>query len=174
MKTKSSICGTLALSLAVMVFALRPFRSKPVLGPEHFERLQPGMTQAEVERLLDGPPRNALRYRAIVWLPQAAGRPVSAEVAPDSPAVEFFVREDKPKNARQPGRPASLDFFPQETRRDGHQTVWVTRATLMAVYFGPDGRLRHKYSSTVDEAVPPSVTDWLASRPRMVRRSLGF
>jgi hypothetical protein len=174
MRNKLLICSTLALSLAVVVFAPRPFQSKLDVRPEHFERLQPGMTRAAVERLLDGPPRNGLRYGAIVWLPQAAGRPISAEIAPDSPAFEFLVRESKPKNARPPGRPASLDFFPQETGRDGHQAVWVTRARLVAVYFGPDGRLRHKYTSTVDESVPPSVIDWLASRPQMIRRSLGF
>ena len=174
MKLKIFTCVVFVLSLTVVVFALRPFQSRPDVGPEHFERLRPGMTREEVEHLLDGPPRNALRYRALVWLPQVAGRPISAEIAPDSPAVEILVREDKPTNARQPARPASLDFFPQETGRDGHQAVWITRATLVAVYFGPDGRLRHKYNSTVHESVPPSVIDWLASRPRMIRRSLGF
>jgi hypothetical protein len=174
MKIKLFVLVVLALSLAVVVLALRPSGSRPDIGPEHFERLRPGMTRAEVEHLLDGPPRNALRYRAIVWLPQAAGRPISAEIAPDSPAIELFVREDRPKNARPPSRPASLDFFPQETGRDGHQAGWITRATLMAVDFGSDGRLRQKYRSTVHESVPPSMIDWLASRPRMIRRSLGF
>jgi hypothetical protein len=175
MKHRLRILGVLAaLSLVVVVLALRPLKSRPDIGLEHFERMRPGLTRAEVEHLLGGPPRNALRYRGLVWLPQATGRPISAEIAPGSPAVDLFVREDRPKGARQPAEPASLDFFPQETGKDGHQAVWITRATLMAVYFGSDGRLRHTYSSTVHESVPPSVIDWLASRPRMIRRSLGF
>ncbi len=141
---------------------------------EHSKLLQQGMTRAEVERLLEGPPRNELRYHAVVWLPQAAGRPISAEIAPTSPAVDVLVREDRPKNIRQPVRSSSLDFFPQESGMGGNQVVWVTGECLIAVYFTQDGRLRHKYVSTVDESVPPSVVDWLASRPRMIRRSLGF
>jgi hypothetical protein len=132
------------------------------------------MTRAEVEHLLGGPPRNALRYRGLVWLPQATGRPISAEIAPGSAAVDFLVREDRPKNARLPQRADGLDFFPQESGKKGDQAVWIARTTLVAAYFGPDGLLRQKYSSTVDEAVPPSVIDWLASRPRIIRRSLGF
>ena len=51
---------------------------------------------------------------------------------------------------------------------------WNTTTALIAVYFGEDGRLQQKYQSTVHESVRPSVIDWLASRPRMIRRSLGF
>jgi hypothetical protein len=164
----------ITISVATVVLALLPFKPGAGVTQEHFKLLQPGMTRAEVERLLDGPPRNGLRYRALVWLPQAGGRRISAEIAPTSPAIELFLREDKPKNVRQSVQSSSLDFFPQGTAKDGHQAVWVTRATLIAVDFGPDGRLRHKYESTVHEAVPPSVIDWLSSRPRMIRRSLGF
>jgi hypothetical protein len=175
LKKKSPILGVLAvLSLVVAVLALRPLESEPGLGPEDFERLRPGMARADVEQLLGGPPRNPLRYRALIWLPQAGGRPISAEIAPGSPGAGSLVREDKPKNARPPRHADSLDFFPQESGKDGHQAVWIARATLVAVYFGPDGRLRHRYRSTVHESVPPSVMDWLASRPRMIRRSLGF
>jgi hypothetical protein len=91
-----------------------------------------------------------------------------------SAMVEFLVREDKPKNALQPRQANSINFFPQETAKDGDQAVWIARRTLVAVYFGSDGRLRHRYSSTVHESVPPSVMDWLASRPQVIRRSLGF
>jgi hypothetical protein len=175
MKNRLRIIGLFtALSLVILVLALRPLKSRPDIGPEHFERMRLGMTRAEVEHLLGGPRRNALRYRGLVWLPQATSRPISAEIAPGSPTVGFLVREDRPKNAPQPKRADALNFFPQEAGEDGRQAVWIARTTLVAAYFGPDGRLRHKYSSTVDEAVPPSVIDWLASRPQMIRRSLGF
>ena len=132
------------------------------------------MTRAEVENVLGGAPRNGLRYDAIIWLPQGGGRPISAEIAPSSPAREYLVREDKPKNARPPRQADSLHFFPQVTGKDGHQAVWIANGTLVAVYFGPDGQLRQKYSSAVHEMVRPSAMDWLASRPMAIRRSLGF
>jgi hypothetical protein len=69
---------------------------------------------------------------------------------------------------------SELDFFPDETPKGGFQALWVTKERLIAVYFGPDGRLQQKYSSTVDEGGPPSVMDWIASRPRMIVRSLGL
>ena len=52
--------------------------------------------------------------------------------------------------------------------------MWIAKAGLIAVYYGGDGRVQGKYLSVVDEAVPPSVFDWLASRPAMIRRSLGY
>jgi hypothetical protein len=88
--------------------------------------------------------------------------------------MEPLLREDKPKNAWQPTQVDSINFLPQEAGKEGDQVVWIARRTLVAVYFEPDGRLRHGYSSTVHESVPPSVIDWLASRPRIIRRSLGF
>jgi hypothetical protein len=160
-------------AVIAMVLVLPP--SNPGVAQEHFELLKPGMTQAEAEHLLRGPPRNALRYPAIIWLPQATGGRISAEIAPVSPAVEFFTKEEIPKNGRQGlWITPAVDFFPQITPKSGHQVVWITRTGLIAVYFGRDGRLQHKYISMVDERVPPSVTDWLASRPRMIRRSLGL
>jgi hypothetical protein len=162
------------LLVIVVVVAVQPFKPKPSVTHEHFELLRPGMTRAEVERLLGGPPRNGLTYPAIIWLPQAAGGPISAIIGPASPAVELFVREDRPKNAPPRVQPSALNFFPLEIGTDGFQAVWNTRAVLIAVYFGEDGRLRQKYHSTLHESVPPSVIDWLASRPRMIGRSFGF
>ena len=170
----------LLLSLAIaavlaVVPALLPSGSSRGVTAEQLERLEPGMTRAEAERVLFGPPRNDLGYPAIIWLPQADGGRISAEIAPASPAVEFFSHEDRPKNGRRAARNASaLDFFPRESAKDGHQAAWVTRTGLIAVEFGLDGRLRQKYLSTVHEQVPPSVIDWLATRPKMIRRSLGF
>jgi hypothetical protein len=174
-KKRLAILGVFAaFALVVAALALRTSDSNPDLDLGQFERLQPGMTQAEVEQVLGSPPLNVLRYRALIWLPQPGGRTISAEIAPESPVVEFPVREDKPKNAVQPQQADSINFFPQETGEDGDQAVWIGRRTLVAVYFGPDSRLRHRYSSTVQESVPPSVMDWLASRPQIIRRSLGF
>ncbi len=163
------------LSLVAVVLALLPFGSRPGVTREHFKLLKPGMTQADAERLLHGPPRNDLRYTAIIWVPQAAGRPISAWIEPVSPAVDLFSREDLPKGGRQGLRVTpAVDFFPQVTPKDGHQGVWVTRTGLIAVYFGRDDRLQDKYISMIDELAPPTVADWLASRPMMIRRSLGL
>jgi hypothetical protein len=168
-----------ALIAAVFVVsvasALFWWRAKPGVGQEHFDRLKSGMTRQEAESLLFGPPRNDLRHPAIIWLPQATGKRISARIAPESPAIEILLREDKPTNVRQEMRDAtSLDFFPQASTKDGCQAVWITRTGLIALYFGHDGRLRHKYSSTVDEPTPPSVLDWLATRPSAILRSIGF
>jgi hypothetical protein len=175
MKKPLFVCGIFALLLLVgMGLFFLPFKSQRDVGKEHFKLLQPGMTQAEAGVLLHGPPRNNLRYPAIIWLPQATGKPISARIGPAFPALEFFVREDRPKNAPQPASASTLDFFPQEAAKDGHQAIWVTKAGLIAVYFGQDGKLRNKYISTVHESVTPSVMDWLASRPMMIRRSFGL
>jgi hypothetical protein len=175
-RTRVAICLLFAVvaSMAV-VLALAPSQSSQRVTHEQFERLKAGMTWAEAERLIGGPPRNELRYPAIIWLPQASGEQISTEIGPVTPAVDFLVREDKPTN-RAPGpRAASaLDFFPQVTDKNGNQVVWIGRSELIALYFGPGGRLEHKYSSTVHEPGRPSVIDWIASRPRMIRRSLGF
>jgi hypothetical protein len=175
-KRKLSFCVAVAvLAVVAAVLALLPSKSRPGVTQEHFKLLRPGMTQAEVQRLLHGPPRNDLRHTAIIWVPQATGKRISAWIEPASPAVELLVREDVPKGGRQ-GLTVTptLDFFPQVTSKDGRQAVWVTRTGLIAVYFGPDGRLRNKYISMVDEMTPPSLAGWLASRPRMIRRSLGL
>jgi hypothetical protein len=165
------------LGVMTMALALLPSMSSRDVTPEDAELLRPGMTQAEVERLLHGPPRNGLKYRAIIWLPQATGKRISAEIAPVSPPFYFFSKEEKPNNGRQSGwitiTPAT-DFFPQITAKNGHQGLWFTRTGLIAVFFGQDGKLQHKYTSTVGETGPLTVVDWLASRPRMIRQSLGF
>jgi hypothetical protein len=169
-----ALIAAVSLTVIAVIFALVAFSSRPGVTLEDFDQLKPGMTQADTERLLSGPPRNDLKYPAIIWLPKASGQRVSAEIAPVSPPAEFLVHEDKPKNVRRgSGVTTATDFFPQEGSKSGHQAVWVSRAGLIAVYFGPDGILKYKYSSTVHESRPPNVFDWLASRPAMIRRSLG-
>jgi hypothetical protein len=174
-KTPFVILSLGMVAVVAVVLAVLSSRSHRGVTQEDFDRLAPGMTQAEVERLLDGPPRNDLRYSAIIWLPQATGKPISHEIDPVSPAFEIFSHEEKPKNRPQRVRSTSaLDFFPQETAKDGHQAVWITSTGLIAVDFGPDGRLRQKYSSTIHEHVPPSLINWPAPRPKTSRRSRGF
>jgi hypothetical protein len=149
------------------ISALVSSRSRPGVTEEDFRRLEPGMTRAEVERVLHGPPRNDLKYPTIIWLPQADGSRISHEIQPIAPAFSLFAREDRPKNLpRRASSTSPPDFFPQGTTKDGHQAAWITRTGLIAVDFGPDGRLRRKYSSTVHEPVPPSLTGWLRSPPR--------
>ena len=174
-KKRLAILGVFAgFAIVVAALALPTSESNLELDPGQFEQLQPGMTRAEVEQVLGSPPLNVLKYRALIWLPQPGGRPISAEIAPGSPVVQALLREDKPKNALQPRQANSINFFPQETAKDGDQAVWIARRTLVAVYFGPDGRLRHRYSSTVHESGAPSEMDWVASRLQLIRRSLGF
>jgi hypothetical protein len=154
-------------AFVAVIFLVLPQRSRRGVTYEQYNLLQPGMTEAEAERLLYGPPRNDLRYAAIVWLPQANGPAISAEVAPTTPAVDFFSREDRPKNGRQQPRAIStLDFFPRQSSKDGHQSVWITRTGLIAVYFGNDGRLEHKFTSRVYEPTPPTLLGRVALRPR--------
>jgi hypothetical protein len=122
-KTKFCICVSSAIP-AIIAFVIALLPPKLEVTRERFELLIPGMTQAETETLLNGSPRNNLRYPASIWLPQASGKPISAQIAPDSPALEFFVREEKPKNSRQQAQnTAGLDFFPQHTAKIGHQDL---------------------------------------------------
>jgi hypothetical protein len=165
----------IVISFVLVVGFSLPFRSRPVVTQEDFQRLQTGMTQVEAERLLHGPPRNDLAYTAIIWLPQATGQRLSAWIEPEIPAARSFVREDISKRGRRGLRATSADdFFPQMMSKAGHQSVWVTKTGLIALYFGPDGCLQYKYRSDVHDQAPPSLGQWLASRPRMIRRSLGF
>jgi hypothetical protein len=164
-----------AATLVAAALGLRTLRPKPGVTEGHFEMLRPGMTRAEVEHLLHGPPRNDLRHTAIVWVPWVTGKRVSAWVEPATPAVDLFVREDLPKGGRSGLKVTpTYNFFPRVAAKGGDQGVWVTRTGLIAADFGRDGRLRSKYFSGVDELVPPSLAGWLASRPGMIRRSLGF
>ena len=50
----------------------------------------------------------------------------------------------------------------------------LERLDAMEQDFGPDGRLAHKYSSTVYEPGRPAAMGWLASGPRNIFRSFGF
>jgi hypothetical protein len=153
-----------------VVFALSP-RSRDVMQAD-FNLLKPGMTQPEVEHLLHGPPRNNLKYPGIAWIPQPDGKLLSGEVGPwfRNPTVVF--RGNRPLNDVAQ-KPREYAYFPGTTAEPGHQTVWITEAGLIAVYFGRDGRLQRKYFSTVAVARPPTALDWFASRPRAVRKSLG-
>lgn len=175
MRTKSRYATIAVIPMAVVVLALLPFKPRPGVDRRDFELLQAGMMQGQAERLLHGPPRNDLGHTATVWLPRADGRRISAWIEPVSPAVEILVREDIPKGGRRglTVKPSD-DFFPETSMKDGRQEVWVTSTGLIAVFFGRDGVLLYKYMSTVHESAPPSALDWIASRPRMIRQSLGF
>ncbi len=139
------------MTLAAVILALLPSASRP-LTQQHFEQLKTGMNKAEVETLLHGYARNEIR-RAMVWVPQNSGQRISHEVESESPAD---------------------DFFPNWSKEDGYQRLWITETGLIAVYFGPDDKLRGKYFSTVHLMGPPSIKDWLASRANAIRQSLGL
>ena len=132
-----SLRALLAMTAAVaLILALWP-RSLS-LTRTHFNLLKTGMEQSEVEKLY-GPPRNEVQ-RAIVWVRQEDGRQVSTEIPPGSLKIDFF----------------------RDAKNKGHQAVWLTKTGLVAVNFGKDGKLQHKYFSTVHVLGPPLVLDWLA------------
>jgi hypothetical protein len=115
------VIGGLAL---VSVFTAWLLTRGSKLDRDHFEAVHEGMTRAEIEEILAGPPRNERRDRVIVWVPRD-GKRVSAEL--------------------QPG-PVTERFFPAG---EGEEVVWVGRAGLIAARFGDDGRLTEKYVSAV-------------------------
>jgi hypothetical protein len=90
------------------------------------------MTRREVETLL-GRPRNDCGDPATVWV-RRGGKRVSADLPRDL---------------------AELTFFSDEAG-EGGEAAWASEAGLIAVRFGPDGRLRQKYFSEVDVSSGPS------------------
>jgi len=137
------------ITLAALVLAFLPSPSRP-LTQVHVTKLQVGMTKAEVDDLLLGSARNEIN-RAITWLPQSSGRPIS-----------HFIDSEQP----------AINFFPDASSTAGYQRHWITETGLIAVYFGPDDKLQHKYFSSVHLSGPPTIKDWLASRPAAIRKSL--
>jgi hypothetical protein len=113
---------------------------------QHFEALREGMTRAEAERVLGGPPRNECREPVDVWVRRGGGLQ-SAEVAPGGLAVRVFPNAD--------------------LAGGGQEAVWVGEAGLIAARFGDDGRLREKHYSAVQGARRPTVKDVLS---RLLRR----
>jgi hypothetical protein len=139
------------LTVAAIVFASLPSPSRP-LTQRHFAELEFDMSKAEVEALLGGSARNEIR-RAMIWVPNGVGRQISYQVEPKLPSVDFFRNDPK---------------------RNGYQKVWITETGLIAIYFGPDDRLRLKYFSSVHTMGPPTIMNWLLSRPAEIRKSLGL
>ena len=131
------ICASLAvvaLATGAVILALLAPRTRPGVTESDYQTLGTGLTQADVERQLHGPPRNGLRHTAIIWLPQATGKPRSAFFEPTSPAVDAVAREDLPRTGRQGLKAtAATDFFPQVTPKLGHQALWVTRTGLIEI-----------------------------------------
>lgn len=161
--------------IAAVAIAVTANTRRPAVGRGEFDRLRAGMSRAQVEATLYGPPRNDLAYPALVWIPGGDGGKVSARFEPASPAVEFLLREDRPRGA-EPGPFASAadDFFPGAGAARGGQGVWVSPGGLVAVLYDRDDRLAARYYATVDETKPPTLGGWLASRPAAIRRSLGL
>ena len=121
---------------------------------EQFDRLQTGMTQADVEELLGRSPQDEARYEATIWIPQPDGSVVSAFVSRGPWPGRFSFFDD------------AIDSQPQR--------IWFSKTGLIAVQFDNEGRLTDKYFSTVHLRNGPTVLDWLASRPSAVRQSLGL
>ena len=127
--------GTALLTVAVV--ALLVNRQRPPVDRERYDALRDGMTRSEVEQVLGGAPRNALRKPADVWVRGADGKLHSAGLDPLAPPVRFFSQA-------------------------GDEAVWVDGGGLIAVRFGDDGRLLDKHFSTVHLVEGPSVRGWLA------------
>lgn len=131
--------GSAAVLTVAAVALLLVNRSRPSVDREHFEALREGMTRAEVESVLGGRPRNALRQPADVWVRGADGKLRSAGLDPGGPPVRFFPEGD----------PAG-------------EAVWADDAGLIAVRFGADGRVADKHFSTVHPIEGPSFRGWVA------------
>jgi hypothetical protein len=112
--------GCLVVVAAGVLWVLRP----TCIDRAHFDAIAEGMTRAEVQLLLGGPPRNECPDDVIVWV-RRQGKRVSAEYGPGSPPVGVL----------------------SETGDD--EAVWMSDEGLIAARFGEDGRLREKYFSTV-------------------------
>jgi hypothetical protein len=111
--------GFLVVASAVL-WHLRPTS----INRTQFDAIGEGMTRAEVQRLLGGPPRNECPDDVIVWV-RRQGKRLSAECSPGSPP------------------PRVLSDAADE------EAVWVSEEGLIAVRFAQDGRLHEKYFSTV-------------------------
>jgi hypothetical protein len=114
-----------ALLLAALFGAYLYLRARAI-DRESYERLEVGMTRAEVEDLLGGPPCNRLAEPCDVWVPSPAGLR-SADLQPGTPNVRFFP----------------------ELAGGESEAVWVGEDGLIALRFDEDGRLREKYFSEV-------------------------
>lgn len=151
MKRRYSLRALLIWIAAVAIaLALLPDRND--LTKQDFLKLRPGMSFGQVEARLKGEPRRDIP-RATVWVPRESGGDIS---------MMFESRTPMP------------DFFPGRGVDGGYQAVWVTRTGLIAAYFGPDNRLQRKFFSSVHQLGPPTLADWMASRPREIAHSLGL
>lgn len=113
-----------ALGCLVVVSAVLWLLRPTSINRTQFDAIAEGMTRAEVQRLLGGPPRNECPDDVIVWV-RRQGKRVSAECVAGSPP------------------PRVLSDAADE------EAVWVSEQGLIAVRFAQDGRLSEKYFSTV-------------------------
>src|SRR6266404_2685641 len=112
-----AVCACLAAS-CVLAVSLLTWESR--IDPNHFHAIEVGMTKAEVEQLLGGPPRNECSGPVDVWVRREGGLQ-SAGLDPGTLKVQFFPTADVMK---------------------GEEAVWVSEAGLIAVRFGEDGRVQ--------------------------------
>jgi hypothetical protein len=80
MKRKTIILLASLATLAVIGVTIALMPRDGGISRGQFDLLKPGMIRAEVEHILLGPPRNGLKHTAIVWVPQATGQRISAEL----------------------------------------------------------------------------------------------
>jgi hypothetical protein len=128
-----TLLGALAFLTAVAIL-LSPRR--PQTDRATYDSLAEGMTRREVEALL-GRPRNGCGGGATVWV-RRDGKLVSADLRRDL---------------------TEMTFFPDQA---GGEAAWASEAGLIAVRFGPDGRLQARYFSEVHLDGGPTVRQGLA------------
>lgn len=116
------VCACLAAA-CVLAVSLLTWESR--IDPNHFEAIEVGMTKAEVEQLLGGPPRNECSGPVDVWVRREGGLQ-SAGLDPGTLTIQFFPAADV-----------------------GEEAVWLSEAGLIAVRFGEDGRVQEKHVSNV-------------------------
>jgi hypothetical protein len=98
-RTVAWIAGSLLLTGTVLLLAWTiALSARKHLNVEGFSQIRPGMTQAEVERLLGGPPGNYGRYsasRSIMTLEGYTGPPGSVEKVWCNDAHRFEIYFDQ-------------------------------------------------------------------------------
>ena len=84
------VCACLAMAAGLAAYLLT-WESR--IDPDHFRVIEVGMSRAEVERVLGGPPRNECSGPVDFWVRHEGGQR-SAGIERGSPAVQFFPDAD--------------------------------------------------------------------------------
>lgn len=132
-----ALCACLGAAVVLVVSLLT---GDTRIDPDHFQAIEVGMPQTEVEQLLGGSPRNECLGPVHLWVRREGGLQ-SAELDSGTPTARFFPAADAVK---------------------GEEAVWVSEAGLIAVTLPP--LLKREQSSFHTRRSAPSL--WFSARGR--------